>query len=359
MPFYGSAGFSENTPLKQQHFGIILEAHAEITKAILRKYPWATPYYLYFDMNAGPGLYPDNTSGSPIISTDVLQHLGMPFCGYCVEDNQATYERLCHTFRRVYAPYEQQEAITKYLIPENGRVLLHHSPSHKAVEDFLALLKTWPYSYSSMYGLVYHDPNGYPEFETLQRCADTLPRTDILIHCQANIIKRCFHSPRHPSYDKRLDQLMQSIKKDYWLIREPYGRDQWTFLLGTNWTDFPEFRTIGFYKTASHEGKRILQKLSLKSEEYEALLLQQPKEDEQESFLPYRTYAEYLKHPRFLAIRQQVVHRAKGRCEYKNCGKPMSEVHHLIYPPWGTFDVPSNMIAICHACHCRIHGKTS
>jgi len=39
------------------------------------------------------------------------------------------------------------------------------------------------------------------------------------------------------------------------------------------------------------------------------------------------------------------------------CGEPASEMHHLDYPPWGTFDVPSNMESVCHACHCRIEGK--
>lgn len=72
--------------------------------------------------------------------------------------------------------------------------------------------------------------------------------------------------------------------------------------------------------------------------------------------IPYRTYAEYLRHPRFRAIRALVMERARDTCE--RCGKRRaSEVHHLRYPKWGTFDVPENMIAICHPCHCEIHGK--
>lgn len=71
---------------------------------------------------------------------------------------------------------------------------------------------------------------------------------------------------------------------------------------------------------------------------------------------PYHGYAEYLKHPRFLEIRAQVFERAGGLCE--RCGKrPPTEPHHLRYPPWGAFDVPENLIAICHQCHCDIHGK--
>jgi len=71
---------------------------------------------------------------------------------------------------------------------------------------------------------------------------------------------------------------------------------------------------------------------------------------------PYRTYREYLKHPKFLEIRAQVFTRAHGTCE--RCRRRRAtEPHHLRYPRWGTFDVPENMIAVCHACHCDIHGK--
>jgi hypothetical protein len=70
----------------------------------------------------------------------------------------------------------------------------------------------------------------------------------------------------------------------------------------------------------------------------------------------YRSYAEYLRHPRFLEIRAQVFTRAAGRCERcRQC--PPTEPHHLRYPPWGSFDIPENLIAVCHQCHCEIHGK--
>lgn len=48
--------------------------------------------------------------------------------------------------------------------------------------------------------------------------------------------------------------------------------------------------------------------------------------------------------------------RAGGICE--RCRRrPATEPHHLRYPKWGTFDVPENLIAVCHACHCELHGK--
>jgi hypothetical protein len=71
---------------------------------------------------------------------------------------------------------------------------------------------------------------------------------------------------------------------------------------------------------------------------------------------PYLTYAEYLQHPRYRAIRGDALKRAGGVCERcKN--RPVTEVHHLRYPPWGTFDTVDNLLAVCHECHCEIHGK--
>ena len=70
----------------------------------------------------------------------------------------------------------------------------------------------------------------------------------------------------------------------------------------------------------------------------------------------YQTYAEYLRHPVFLAARAVVMIRARGTCE--RCeSTPATEPHHLRYPPWGTFDVPEHMIAVCHGCHCELEGQ--
>jgi hypothetical protein len=69
----------------------------------------------------------------------------------------------------------------------------------------------------------------------------------------------------------------------------------------------------------------------------------------------YHNYAEYLRHPRFRAVRAIAFKRANGRCE--RCGAIATEVHHLRYPPWGEFDVPANLLVVCHKCHCQIEGK--
>lgn len=69
---------------------------------------------------------------------------------------------------------------------------------------------------------------------------------------------------------------------------------------------------------------------------------------------PY-DYSAYLASPVFRLSRSMAMERTGGRC---TCGARATEVHHASgYPPWGTFDLPSALTPICHACHCREHGK--
>ncbi len=73
---------------------------------------------------------------------------------------------------------------------------------------------------------------------------------------------------------------------------------------------------------------------------------------------PYHGYAEYLQHPHFRRIRSEAMRRANWTCQ--RCRKARAtQVHHLRYPPWGTFDVVENLEPVCYDCHCELHGKES
>jgi hypothetical protein len=72
--------------------------------------------------------------------------------------------------------------------------------------------------------------------------------------------------------------------------------------------------------------------------------------------MTYSTYDEYLAHPLFKIARAAAFRRANGVCEECHSAPP-TEPHHLQYPVWGAFDTPSNIIAVCHDCHCKLEGK--
>jgi len=71
----------------------------------------------------------------------------------------------------------------------------------------------------------------------------------------------------------------------------------------------------------------------------------------------YRTYEQYLAHPKFKRVRAMAFERACGLCEI--CGKHAAiDIHHVKYPPWGTFETNAdNLLALCRRCHCQVHGK--
>ena len=71
----------------------------------------------------------------------------------------------------------------------------------------------------------------------------------------------------------------------------------------------------------------------------------------------YKTYREYLVSVEFAHIRRQAKQRSGGVCEMCRA-KKSTEVHHLRYPPWGTFEINANgLVDVCHVCHCLVHGK--
>lgn len=71
-----------------------------------------------------------------------------------------------------------------------------------------------------------------------------------------------------PIFYRNYTQL-KLIPKKYWLVRNALKNStwQWTFLLGTNWTDFPEFKKIDMVKLDSSKGQSFFEKLNLTSKE--------------------------------------------------------------------------------------------
>lgn len=133
------------------------------------------------------------------------------------------------------------------------------------------------------YGLIYHDPNGVPDFD-LMRTVSYNPKSrfiDIMFRISGTNYKRtrlgmdAFGAKNcHPhlvgKYPKLTDQL-KKINKKHWIIRDIIDPDpyQWTFLMGTNWTDFPAWKKEGFYDTESLRGKEILRRVTYSDEERE------------------------------------------------------------------------------------------
>lgn len=323
------AWISAETEMKERDFrGLLGGLHVSIVKGIReRRGRPSDPPYLYVDLHGGPGNLPygDRTfPGSPLIARQELAAAGMPFEAVHFESDPSVAGRLIAA------------------MPPEARADVRAQSFEEGAERWLAERAPQPYRY----GLVYSDPIKDPiPVETFNRFAAHFDRVDLLAYVAAN-------DQYKRAGKRRLVDDIAAVKKKHVLIREATTAHQWTFILWTNWTTFPAWTKRGFHSATSERGRRIIEKLN-----YTAAELREIKNTPLFE-RPYATYREYLKHPRFLAIRKLVFERAAGTCEH--CGqRPPTEPHHLRYPPWGEFDVPENLIAICHQCHCEIHGKAA
>ena len=330
---------SAETEAKEADFRGILDMHITICKGILRRHQ-AAPY-LYADLYAGPGHLEFNGRrflGSPLIAQELLTRAGIPYEAIHFEKDPEVAARLAEA---LWVPTSLVD------VPNADSAPIYNEAFQDGFPRWLERAGRQP----DRYGVVYADPirDEIPH-ELLNQAARMMPKVDLLSYVSATQYKRRRGVDSGRPY---LADHIGAVDKRIALIRKPLGAWQWTFVLWSNWVNLPDWQRRGFYRLDSEDGRLILDRLNLTAREHK---------DKANTPLPleppYRTYPEYLRHPRFLEIRKQVFERAAGVCE--RCKeRPPTEPHHLRYPPWGTFDVPENMIAVCHGCHCEIHGKAA
>jgi hypothetical protein len=244
MPVANGQGYSEYTAVKQEHFTAIIAMHLKIVSAIISENTWPDKRYWYFDLTAGSGSHPKTGApGSPLIFLGIAERMGVAYQAMLIERESAACELLGARLASVGSQFGSTEVL--------------RGDHCEMMRELRCVLPPRP-----TYGLAYCDPSGdRPAFELLAEMSQWsgLARVDFLVNCSATNIKReyrAFHRGRHISDD------VAGIAKRYWLVREPYGKFQWTFLLGTNWDKFPEYRKIGLYRLSSPEGQAILERLA-------------------------------------------------------------------------------------------------
>lgn len=340
---------SDETWPKELDFRGILGMHAPVCKGIMRRNAsWADPSYLYADLYAGPGNLEFGGRkflGSPLIAQEILTRVGLRHEAVHFEQDPEVASRLAQALWTPTSLVDSPDADTAPIFVGACQ------------DEFPRWLEASGIQ-RGRFGLVYADPiDDEIPHKLLNMAARYLPRVDLLSYVAATQykrrrggdLKRNGHSDR-----PLLSDHVNAVAKKHALIREPRRANQYTFILWSDWGELPEWRGRGFYRLDSPDGARILELLDLTAaEHHKRSNTPLPFEE-----VPYRTYREYLRHPKFLKIRTEVFARADGKCE--RCRqRPPTEPHHLRYPPWGTFDVPENMIAVCHPCHCDIHGKAA
>jgi len=244
MPLHNGIGYGDHTLEKMRHLEKILSMHVSIYRVIRQKYGMHRSRYHYIDATAGQGFVPDcGLPGSPLLFLSIIGDT--PYRADFIECNPNNLESL------------------KHCIPEHAtrNVQLHQGRYQDIVPDLL-------FSPHEQMGLIFIDPSGQiPDFSTLEMIARRRPKLEILCYLSATNIKRCANSPCFGDDQKRLIEFMQGVSKRHWMVREPVGQHQWTFLLGTNATFFKNYKDIDFYRADSQRGQAILTQLNYTNKE--------------------------------------------------------------------------------------------
>lgn len=255
---------SDYTPLKNVHFGLILDMHLSVVRNVFAKSQrgWPDPHYRYIDLTAGPGVY-DGEAQSPLIFSERVKHSGVPCRAVFFEREQPT----CDTLRQaLLAALPNAIVRNEDFAPDFDA----KSMGHRAAGGLLPLLHDFmPIDKDRYYGMVYYDPK--PSCPMVEReipfLADVgghqrMGRMDFLLHLSAT----CFKRLREKTGATFLSSLARFGKKA-WLVREPQGHHQWTFVLGTNYTEIGEYKRMHFYHAHSKRGRDIILTLEHTREE--------------------------------------------------------------------------------------------
>ena len=278
MPVIDGVGQSDNTFLKQDTLRDLFSTHIKVSKGVFRK---AKLYrmkskYLYVDLNAGSGEY-NNIQGSPLVFIQTYNNskTKKPYLAQLCEIDTQSAESLRYTCKQLMTVVKEEntdETRTCILESSSGDILkIINRDNRMWVNDTIHNLSD---DQGLQYmGMIYSDPNGCETFENLRKLSNikALRMVDIVMHISGTTIKRVCCS--NPNATRLIDGI-NSINKKYWWVRQPYGPFQWTFIIGTNWYDFPNLETCGFYRTDSTEGQRILNFISHTRKEMEQLFPQ-------------------------------------------------------------------------------------
>jgi len=247
---------SDETQPKEADFRGLLQMHARICKGTISR--WSQRPYLYVDLYAGPGELEyggHRFDGSPIIARDILTtEVDGRYEAVHFERDPAVAARLAETLW-------VQTSLLDTVDAEQSPIIIG-----RFQDEFPRWLDTQGQQ-SDRYGLIYADPIKDPiPHELLNLAAVAMPKVDLLSYVSATQYKRRRGGDINRNGHSDLPLLsdhIRAVKKKYALVRRPRHRWQFTFVLWTDWGDFPEWTQRGFHALDSAAGQEILDRLDL------------------------------------------------------------------------------------------------
>lgn len=244
MPIKNGVGQSQYTLIKLTHLQQIMDTHIAITSAVINNNPYWNQQYLYIDATAGPGYYQGDTQlykGSPLIFAESIKKTNIPYVAYLIEQDANHLQTLSSN------------------IPDGFQCNLRHGCYEEIILDITN------HKDNNQLGLLYIDPNNVmPNIDIIKHVSEYRPKMEILVYLSAAALKRT---------NKQLINYIQSGKTS-WLIRQSFGKWQYTFLLGTNSPDnifHSKFESIEMFSLDTAKGKERFMRMQYTKKQREQL----------------------------------------------------------------------------------------
>jgi three-Cys-motif partner protein len=239
-------GCSEHSRFKQEMLRQFMIEHISICRSIGARWPiWE---YLFLDLFSGPGFLPDypDVDGSPLIALKLMDG-SLPYRALFFDEDPEVVKQL-------------QSRIRSF---ENATVL--NGRCQDSVFDLIGNLITE----IMRCGLIYVDPNkivpnDLSPIDLLVKLANhpVTKYCDILLHLPATSYKRVRALLKYkdsPTLMNDLGRLGKTCVK----ISETDGRQQWVFILLTNFEKATFGRSIGCFDAKSGYGRVLFNKVTM------------------------------------------------------------------------------------------------
>jgi len=236
---------SAETEAKEYDFTGLNAMHTNICKSKRILGRPGRPPYLFGDLHGGPGMLEHQGRrfpGSPLIAVETLERSGFAYQTVHFEKDPDTAARLTESLA---------DSIRR------GRTSVITGCHETGMSAWLAANGHQP----DRYGLIYSDPIGDPiPVQTFNEVARYLPRVDLLAYVIANDqYKRANGGGARRG---RVANDIAAVKKKHVLIRKESSAHQFTFVLWTDWTEFPAWTARGFYPLTSSSGQAVLDRIT-------------------------------------------------------------------------------------------------
>jgi hypothetical protein len=259
----GEVGCGEFTRLKWDRLDYLISVHVPMVRGIMQRNYWVQPFYYYFDMYSGPGIYTEQhdndlagEAGSPIRVLRALRAARLPYRVRFYDSSPQQADSLRGSLATAGFP---QEVIN-----------VRNADCEAGVRDIMAI----PTGRNSrIYGMVFFDPNGRPDWPAIKALSTHLNSQflDFFINLNTSITKWLFYSSIHKDSMRPTEYLRSLRKNSVYLWRPPKSSpEQFTLSYCTNGS-FPEFKKHGFHHIDSPEGQDIVRLIDYRPDERKAL----------------------------------------------------------------------------------------